>query len=403
MSSITPTGPLFSGPHLDPFICKTDSFGLGAPTDADCSAPTKTEQSDVGGVATTVEKGVIDRSIYTIAFPNQGWNGRLCHRFGGGCGTSYSQGSSFVNAVDPALLQKGYAVVTSTLNTYQSVCNEVLSAEVALMTKEHFIEKYGVPAFTIGEGGSGGAIQQLQIAQNYPGILDAIDAAVPFPDAISTARNRDRLRPPVALLRDAERRSARPGATTRHLRSPHPRHLPAVGAHVPAQHRPHVGCDPAIPPAEIYIAETNRTGVRCTLQDSAINLYGVDPTTGFGARVLDNVGVVYGTQAFNDGVITFDQLLDLNADIGGFDVDGQAVAERETAPAGGSSVRTRPVESPKAVAWSTSRSCSPTSTPTRSATFTIANDRSRFVIGSAGRPALNRPTCSSGPSRAAAT
>ena len=182
------TGPLFSGPHLDPFICKTDSFGLGAPTDADCSAPTQTEQSEVGGVATTVEKGVIDRSIYTIAFPNQGWNGRLVYRFGGGCGTSYSQGSSFVNAVDPALLQKGYAVATSTLNTYQSVCNEVLSAEVALMTKEHFIEKYGVPAFTIGEGGSGGAIQQLQIAQNYPGILDAIDPAVPFPDAISTAQ-----------------------------------------------------------------------------------------------------------------------------------------------------------------------------------------------------------------------
>ena len=86
-----------------------------------------------------------------------------------------------MNAVDPALLQKGYAVVTSTLNTYQSVCNEVLSAEVALMTKEHFIETYGVPDFTIGEGGSGGAIQQLQIAQNYPGILDAIDAGGAVP------------------------------------------------------------------------------------------------------------------------------------------------------------------------------------------------------------------------------
>ena len=95
-----------------------------------------------------------------------------------------------------------------------------------------------------------------------------------------------------------------------------------------------MGCDPAIPPTQIYIATSNRTGVRCTLQDSDINLYGVDPTTGFGARVLDNIGVVYGTQAFNDGVITFDQLLDLNAKIGGFDVDGKPVAERETAPDG---------------------------------------------------------------------
>ena len=81
------TGPLFSGPQLDPYICKTDQFGLGAPTDANCSAPTKTEQSDVGGVATTVEKGVIDRSIYTIAFPGSSWNHRLVYRFGGGCGT----------------------------------------------------------------------------------------------------------------------------------------------------------------------------------------------------------------------------------------------------------------------------------------------------------------------------
>jgi hypothetical protein len=327
------TGPLFSGPQLDPFVCKTDSFGLGAPTDANCSAPTTTEQSAVGGVATTVEKGVIDRSIYTIAFPDQGWNGRLVYRFGGGCGTSYSQGSSFVNAVDPALLQKGYAVVTSTLNTYQSVCNEVLSAEVALMTKEHFIEKYGVPVFTIGEGGSGGAIQQIQIAQNYPGIFDAIAPAVPFPDAISTAETvtdcglllHYYATPSGGQLDPEQQRAISGHRTLDTCRLWARTFLPNID--------PTTGCDPAIPPAEIYNAETNRTGVRCTLQDSAINLYGVDPTTGFGARVLDNVGVVYGTQAFNDGVITFDQLLDLNADIGGFNVDGQVVAARETAPA----------------------------------------------------------------------
>ena len=95
---------------------------------------------------------------------------------------------------------------------------------------------------------------------------------------------------------------------------------------------PTVGCDPAIPTNQIYNAETNPTGVRCTLQDSTINLYGVDPTTGFAARPLDNVGVVYGAQAFDDGVITFDQLLDLNANIGGYDNDGHVMANRETGP-----------------------------------------------------------------------
>jgi hypothetical protein len=326
------TGPMFSGPHLDPFICKTEQFGLGAPTDDNCSAPTKVEDQDVGGVATTVERGVIDRSIYTVAFPKSGWNGRLVYRFGGGCGTTYSQGTSFVNAVDPTLLQKGYAAVTSTLNTYQSVCNEVLSAEVALMVKEHFIETYGLPEFTIGEGGSGGAIQQIQIAQNYPGILDAIAPAVPFADAISTAQT----------VTDC-------GLLLRYYATPAGSQLDAEQQRAISGHRsldtcrlwsrsflpnidPAVGCDPAIPREEIYDSGSNRDGVRCTLQDGDINLYGVDPTTGFATRPLDNEGVIYGWQAFNDGVVSFDQLVDLNQNVGGYNIDGQAVAERETGP-----------------------------------------------------------------------
>jgi hypothetical protein len=326
------TGPLFSGPHLDPFVCTTEQFGLGAPTDDDCSAPAKTTDTDVGGVPTTVETGVIDRSIYTIAFPKQGWNRRLVYRFGGGCGTSYSQGASLVNAADSALLQKGYAVATSTLDTYQSVCNEVLSAEVALMTKEHFIETYGVPDFTIGEGGSGGAIQQLQITQNYPGILDALAPAVPFPDAITTAQTVTDCGlliayygTPSGSQLDPEQQRAISGHRTFDTCKLWARaFLPNID--------PTVGCDPRIPRDEIYDPSTNRDGVRCTLQDSSINLYGVDPTTGFAVRVLDNEGVVYGAQAFDDGVITFDQLIDLNENIGGYDIDGKVTADREAIP-----------------------------------------------------------------------
>src|SRR5437762_11273632 len=32
-------GPIFSGPHLQPWICTTQNHGLGAPLDADCNAP----------------------------------------------------------------------------------------------------------------------------------------------------------------------------------------------------------------------------------------------------------------------------------------------------------------------------------------------------------------------------
>jgi hypothetical protein len=41
-----------------------------------------------------------------------------------------------------------------------------------------------VPAYTIGQGGSGGSMQQHLIAQNYPGLLDGIMPAASFPDTI---------------------------------------------------------------------------------------------------------------------------------------------------------------------------------------------------------------------------
>src|SRR5262245_10079796 len=41
------TGPVFSGPHLEPWVCHTEESGLGPPTDEDCSAPTVTSYSYV--------------------------------------------------------------------------------------------------------------------------------------------------------------------------------------------------------------------------------------------------------------------------------------------------------------------------------------------------------------------
>ncbi len=54
------------------------------------------------------------------------------------------------------------------------------------MVKEHFIKNYGVPIHTIGQGGSGGAIQQYLIAQNHPGLLDGITPAGSFPDTVTS-------------------------------------------------------------------------------------------------------------------------------------------------------------------------------------------------------------------------
>jgi hypothetical protein len=92
-------------------------------------------------------------------------------------------------------------------------------------------------------------------------------------------------------------------------------------------------CADVIPKDMIFDRIKNPTGVRCTLWDNEINVLGRDPKTGFARRVLDNVGVQYGLLAFNSGMIDVEQFLDLNARIGGFDMDGNFVGERTSTDA----------------------------------------------------------------------
>src|SRR5690606_30999202 len=96
---------------------------------------------------------VLDPSPTAGRWDPSTWNGTLVYRFGGGCGTSFSQGSVFGDRTPAAggayldldLLRRGYAQATNTLNTFQVSCNDVLAAETALMTKERFAEAYGPP------------------------------------------------------------------------------------------------------------------------------------------------------------------------------------------------------------------------------------------------------------------
>jgi hypothetical protein len=354
------SGPVFSGPHV-PMLCTQPEVAARASARATCAGSTTTTylyrttggqfrevsgpDQQPGDLATTtvdgatvpfvvrVESGVINRSPYSFAVLDAagGWNNRLVYQFGGGCGTSYSQGGELgTNVVDAKLLGAGYAVATANLNTFQTSCNDVLSAETAMMVKEHVAETIGAPRFTIGAGASGGAIQQLMIAQNYPGILDALSPVIPFPDAISVA-------PGVsdcglldnfwdssrgAAFTDAQRQAVNGHGSTGTCRLWVSSFLSTID--------PTVGCDPRIPADQIFTAE-NTEGIRCTLQDLNRNEFGVDPATGYARRPLDNVGVQYGLRALNAGTITVDQFLDLNEFVGGYDIDGQIVASRESA------------------------------------------------------------------------
>jgi Tannase-like family of unknown function (DUF6351) len=65
-------------------------------------------------------------------------------------------------------------VASNTLNVLNQNCSIPISAEAAMMTKEHFIDEYGSVVHTIGWGGSGGAIQQYGIADMNPGVVDGI-------------------------------------------------------------------------------------------------------------------------------------------------------------------------------------------------------------------------------------
>ena len=354
------TGPILSGPHMSPYECKTEDSGLGKATDADCSAPTKVEYfykpagggaykplanpdakpADVATITTLdgkttpfvvkVESGVIDRTIYRIAMlADEGaWNHRLAVTFGGGAGAKYNQGSNQASGVLSDLyLGRGFAYAAASELVNGLHGNAVLQGEALSMIKEHFIEEHGVPKWTVGTGGSGGAIQQLLIAQIDPGLLDGLQPSLSFPD--STLHTSD-----CGILQQYwktdggkawsadkkhEVEGFTPGTCSAWERSFVPVNM--------SNYKP--GCD-LKNQGLIYDPKSNPKGARCALADMRVNIYGKDPKTGFARSVEDNTGVQYGLMALNQGKITVDEFLDLNAKIGGYDVDGSYAPARST-------------------------------------------------------------------------
>jgi hypothetical protein len=227
---------------------------------------------------------------------------------------------------DQIALAKGYAVVTSTLNAYATTCNEVLSAEMTLMVKQHFIETYGVPDWTAGFGGSGGSLQLLQIAQDYPGLLDGIIANRTLPDAPTLVP----LELDCSVLAHYFSAPQVPWTTDQRAAVEgflNPGTCDQTFSNLTGVSLPSV-CPPAVPAAAIYDATTNPDGVRCDVFDSMVNVYGRNPLTGFANRFWGNVGVQYGLEALLDGRISGEQFLDLNERVGGLDVDGGFVSRR---------------------------------------------------------------------------
>jgi hypothetical protein len=394
-------GPIISGPHQQPFVCQTDTFKLpdgstlGPATDADCSAPTKIQYvylpkgekdfkpltgttvlpadvastTTVGGTSAPfvvrVETGTMNRGIYqnlvlhdptkdpapTPFTPPPAWNRRLIAVHGVGCPSGWFRqgGVMGVNPLAGASLTRlgeGYAIFTNTLNHPTNSCNALLAGETTMMGKEHVIEEFGVPDFTVSIGTSGGAYTSLQIADEFPGLFDGVLINATFPDALSIAlagqdahllthyfaktgaRATALTEAQVVAISGYQGMKAFVDAANQSQRAD-----PVAGRADVEGYNSAVWND-AVPKDLRYDPVTNQRGARPTVFDAARNVYGVDKTTGFALRTFDNIGVQYGLGALAAGTISVDQFLDLNAKIGGYDQDANYVAPRSAGDAG---------------------------------------------------------------------
>jgi hypothetical protein len=358
-------GPVFSGPQIQPWVCTTEAAGLGKPLNAQCDGATTytfSYKSAVTGqfsaydpanppaasqIATTTidtgrtvpyvvrdERGTLDRGVYDLAVlydpskpwepwaPQAGWNHKFLFTFGSACNPGHSQ----AGAQDPKndlALSRGFAVGVSSVNVFGNVCNHVVAAESVMMVKERLIERYGTIRYTMGSGCSGGSEAQNTIGENYPGLLDGILPTCTFADGWTPALM-DKFDCPL-LNRYFNQ-------TSPQLWGVEPQRAAVLGgalssaicaeadvAFSAAPWDPTTGCGIDGDP-RIYNASSNPRGVRCTMQDYNANALGHRPD-GFGNGVNDHVGLEWGRAALEGGTILPEQFVDLNEQIGGFDID----------------------------------------------------------------------------------
>jgi hypothetical protein len=388
-------GPVFSGPQVGPWDCTTkvanptaNNPDLGDPIDAQCNiaapvyryqyrtlagafaaydpanppppdqiATTTTDEGTTVPYIVRIERGVINRGKYDIAYlanpanPTAGWNPwsvagswnqKLFWKFGSGCEFGLTQGNPG-NVMDHNALRRGFMVASSDMTQYGSHCNDVTSAETVMMIKEYITERYGEMRYTMSDGSSGGAHQQHLHVSNYPGLLQGILPSDGWQDTWTTGREFA----DCGLLKRYYDGGVS-GLT----------YTVMDRAHI-AGHRWNQVCEG---PAQINMASrtpfymdptvggagcgthpnrwspTNLTGIRCTLQDYNIAVFGPRNATGYARTPHDNIGIQYGFNALDTGLITVEQFLKLNELIGGYDINGQWQPNRMQADPGAAEI-----------------------------------------------------------------
>jgi hypothetical protein len=226
-------------------------------------------------------------------------------------------------------LSRGFAFANSTELFNQQHANPHLQGETLMMLKDYFIKSYGVPKWTAGTGGSGGAIQQYLVTQLYPGLLDGIQPRISFPETLMPAIWECRLLDRVYAMDPATWTTTKQDAVNGFSSGTCGSWDQGFANIIVADYAS--GCGLTSFSNKPYNAKTNPAGPRCDFFDTNANLLARDPVTGFAYRPTDNVGVQYGLNAQNHGWITVADFLELNAAVGGFDVDGHPQAQRVAA------------------------------------------------------------------------
>jgi hypothetical protein len=209
-------------------------------------------------------------------------------------------------------------------------CNIATEAESLAMTKEHLIDHYGQVRWTIGSGCSGGSLVQQQVANAYPGLYQGITPQCSFSDAWSSAMEYVDYSGLLKYFEDPARWSPgtvwNPVAISQVLDHPNIANPITFTTVIPNSADPSRSC-PDVPANETYNPKTNPGGVKCTLQDYMVNVFGKRPD-GFANRAFGDSGIQYGLQGLLNGELSVAQFVDLNSHIGGVDYNDNVQAAR---------------------------------------------------------------------------
>jgi hypothetical protein len=328
-----------------------------------------------------VERGTVNRGIYDIAVlfdptkaapwtalaPQAQWNGKVLYSFGASTGQPRQQFRSEQNWADDAALSRGFMVVDNSLTDSLYNSNRMLVAETLMMMKERIVTSYGEIKYTLGNGCSGGSIQQNTVASTFPGLLDGIQPSCDYPDSITTGMEVTDCVLLVNFYASAEWAALTSTLTQAQInikKTAINGHLDQLGCQswnnafgfngkpgnyvrtlvtdavtgamgiLPGE-VPRNNC--LLPAALVYDPVSNPTGTRCGDADLSAAVWGTTAGIAAGSTraltTLDNVGIQYGLGALLGGAITADEFVTLNEKIGGFDADSNRQAARTVADA----------------------------------------------------------------------